>query len=89
MLTRGDQADFAAAIAPRPLMLWAPQRDIGMPKEGVDRFAAIVRPAFAKHRAEASLAIHQPDGEHEFTREAFEAMAAFFEKALRGPSSSR
>jgi dienelactone hydrolase len=37
MLTRGDQADFAAAAAPGPLMLWAPQRDIGMPKEGVDR----------------------------------------------------
>jgi dienelactone hydrolase len=39
MLARGDQADFAAAIAPRPLMLWAPRSDVGMPKEGVDRFA--------------------------------------------------
>jgi dienelactone hydrolase len=83
MLSRGDQADFAAAIAPRPLMLWAPQRDIGMPKEGVDRFAARVRPAFARYRAESDLVISQPDGEHEFTREAFDAMAAFFEKTLR------
>lgn len=85
MLTRGDQAEFAAAIAPRPLMLWAPLRDIGMPREGVDRFASIVRSAFAAHRAEANLVIHQPDGEHEFTREAFEAMAAFFERALPRP----
>jgi dienelactone hydrolase len=83
MLTRGDQADFAAAVAPRPLMLWAPRRDIGMPKEGVDRFAATVRPAYAKHGAEARLVIHQPDGEHEFTREAFDAMTAFFESTLR------
>ena len=64
-------------------MLWAPQRDIGMPKEGVDRFAARVRPAFARHRAEGDLVINQPDGEHEFTREAFDAMAAFFERTLR------
>ena len=85
MLVRGDQGDFAAALAPRPLMLWAPRSDIGMPKEGVDRFAAIVRPAYAKHRAEARLVIHQPDGEHEFTPEAFDAMAAFLESSLRNP----
>jgi dienelactone hydrolase len=83
MLARGDQADFAAASAPRPLMLWAPRSDIGMPKEGVDRFAAVVRPAYARHRAEARLVIHQPDGEHEFTPQAFDAMAAFFEGSLR------
>jgi hypothetical protein len=54
-----------------------------MPKEGVDRFAAIVRPVYAKHHAEAGLVIHQPDGEHEFTPAAFDAMAAFLESSLR------
>jgi dienelactone hydrolase len=86
MLARGDQGDFAAAVAPRPLMLWAPQRDIGMPKEGVDRFARIVRPAYARHKAERNLEIHQPDGEHEFTRDAFEAMVVFFERVLKETS---
>lgn len=78
MLTRGDQAEFAAALAPRPLMLWAPRSDIGMPKAGVDRFAATVRPAYARAGAGQNLVIHQPEGEHEFTVEAFEAMAKFF-----------
>jgi dienelactone hydrolase len=89
MLTRGDQGDFAAAIAPRPLMLWAPRRDIGMPKEGVDRFKARVTPAYAKHQAEKNLVIHQPDGEHEFTVEAFDAMVSFFETSLRNPERAR
>src|SRR6185503_5730085 len=48
MLTQGDQGDFAAAMAPRPLMLWAPLSDIGMPNEGVDRFVEVVQPAYAK-----------------------------------------
>ena len=85
MLTRGDQADFAAAVAPRPLMLWAPRRDIGMPMEGVDRFKERVTPAYARHRAEKNLVIHQPDGEHEFTVEAFDAMVSFFATSLRSP----
>ena len=84
MLTRGDQADFAAALAPRPLMLWAPQSDVGMPKSGVDRFAATVRPSYARAKAEESLSIHQPPGEHEFTPDAFEAMTVFLDTALKG-----
>jgi dienelactone hydrolase len=89
MLTYGDQADFAAALAPRPLMVWAPQRDIGMPKEGVDRFRARVAPAYARLRAEKALVIHQPDGEHEFTVEAFEAMTSFFDTTLRAATGNR
>ena len=84
MLTHGDQADFAAALAPRPLMLWAPTRDIGMPKEGVDRFKDRVAPSYAQHGAEKNLVIHQPDGEHEFTVEAFDRMVSFFGASLRG-----
>lgn len=83
ILERGDQAAFAAALAPRPLMLWAPRDDIGMPKEGVDRFAATVHPAYARLGSEKQLVIHQPPGEHEFTIDAFEAMAAFFDASLR------
>ena len=82
ILTHGDQAAFAAAAAPRPLMLWAPRQDIGMPKAGVDRFLETVRPAYARHGAGAHLVVHQPEGEHEFTIEAFEAMTAFLESAL-------
>ena len=88
MLTHGDQAHFAAGIAPRPMMLWAPTRDIGMPKEGVDRFAHAVRPAYAKRGAERNLVIHQPDGEHEFTIAAFDAMVKFFEASLSNAAES-
>lgn len=89
MLTRGDQAHFAGGLAPRPLMLWAPQRDVGMPKAGVDRFVDAVRPAYARLGAGPSLVVHQPDGEHEFTPDAFEAMAAFFETSLVLPAADR
>lgn len=83
MLTRGDQGEFAAALAPRPLMLWAPLDDIGMPKEGVDRFLEAVAPAYAEAGAAAALAVHRPPGEHAFTPEAFAAMKTFFDTHLK------
>lgn len=83
MLEKGDHGDFAAAMAPRPLMLWAPTSDIGMPKEGVDRFRALVEPAYQRAGAGSALRIHQPPGEHSFTLEAFEAMEAFLREFLQ------
>jgi dienelactone hydrolase len=83
MLTLGDQGDFAAALAPRPLMLWAPTEDIGMPKEGVQRFLETARPAYEKSRAPKALLVHQPPGEHSFTLEAFGAMEQFFREWLK------
>jgi dienelactone hydrolase len=83
MLTVGDQGHFAAAMAPRPLMLWAPTEDIGMPKEGVQRFLEVVQPAYARAKAKDALVIHRPPGEHSFTLEAFEAMERFFQIHLK------
>jgi dienelactone hydrolase len=83
MLTVGDQGDFAAAMAPRPLMLWAPTEDIGMPKEGVQRFLEVVQPAYARAKSEGALVVHRPPGEHSFTLEAFEAMEKFFQTHLK------
>lgn len=83
MLQRGDHGDFASAMAPKPLMVWAPTSDVGMPREGVDRFRERVAPAYAQARATRALQIHQPAGEHSFTLEAFEAMASFFDEFLR------
>ena len=83
MLTHGDQGWFAAAMAPRPLMLWAPLDDIGMPKEGIDRFLEIARPAYEAAGAPQALVAHRPLGPHSFTVEALEAMAAFFDRHLR------
>lgn len=83
MLQRGDHADFASALAPKPLMIWAPTSDIGMPRQGVDRFREQVEPAYLQAGAERALRIHQPSGEHSFTMEAFETMAAFFDEFLR------
>lgn len=83
MLPMGDHGDFAAAMAPRPLMLWAPTSDIGMPREGVDRFRKRVEPAYRQAGASDALQIHQPPGQHSFTLEAFEAMVSFFDKFLQ------
>jgi dienelactone hydrolase len=82
-LSFGDQADYAAAMAPRPLMLWAPHEDIAMPREAVDRFVSIVRPAYIRAGAPEALVIHQRPGIHELSLEAFEAMSRFFDAHLR------
>ena len=84
MLTKGDQGDFAAAMAPRPLMLWAPRNDIGMPNEGIDRFLEAAQPAYRQAGAADRLVVHRPPGEHAMTIEAFEAAYQFFEKFLKG-----
>lgn len=83
MLLKGDHGDFASAVAPRPLMLWAPTEDIGMPREGVDRFRTRVEPAYAQAGVSDALVIHQPPGKHSFTVDAFQAMEAFFGRTLR------
>ena len=54
-----------------------------MPREGVDRFRLRVEPAYRRVGARNALRIHQPQGGHSFTLEAFEAMASFFGEFLR------
>ncbi len=82
MLQKGDQGDFAAALAPRPLMLWAPTEDIAMPREGVDRFVERVRPAYEQADAGDAFRVHQQPGEHSFSVEAFEALVEFLREKL-------
>lgn len=82
MLKWGDQGDFAAAMAPRPLMLWAPLDDIGMPKEGVDEFLRGALPAYEQAGARDKLVVHRPPGEHTFSLAAFEALVEFFDREL-------
>ena len=84
MLTKGDHGDFAAAMAPRPLMLWAPLNDIGMPAEGVARFLEVAQPAYQRAGGADRLVVHRPPGEHALTIESFEAAFQFFEKFLKG-----
>jgi len=82
IVAAGDQARFAAAMAPRPLMLWAPTEDIGMPKEAVDAFVAKVSPAYERAGVPGAFVVRQPPGEHAFSLEAFEAMERFFTRHL-------
>jgi hypothetical protein len=63
--------------------LWAPQNDIGMPNEGVDRFLEVAEPAFKRAGAADRLVVHRPPGEHAMTIESFEAAFQFFEKFLK------
>ena len=78
----GDQARFAAAMAPRPLMLWAPTDDVGMPKDAVEAFVDAVSPAYSRAGAPGAFVVHQPPGEHAFSLQAFEAMDRFFARHL-------
>jgi dienelactone hydrolase len=78
IVPKGDQAAFSAAMAPKPLMLWAPTEDIGMTREAVDHFIGIVRPAYEQAGKPSNFVAHQPPGGHDFTMEAFEAMVEFF-----------
>lgn len=82
MLTVGDQGAFAASAAPRPLMLWAPLNDIGMPKEGVAKFLDEVRPAYDRTGAASNLTVIRLPGEHTFSLEAFESMVQFLNRHL-------
>lgn len=82
MLREGDQGDFAAAMAPRPLMLWAPLQDVGMPAAGVDHFLERAEPAYRRAGASEHLRVHRPPGGHEFSLEAFETLADFFDRYL-------
>jgi dienelactone hydrolase len=82
MLTRGDQGDFAAAMAPRPLMLWAPAQDIGMPNQGIDKFLEATVPAYKQAGAADRLVVHRPPGEHALTKESVEAAKQFFDRFL-------
>jgi dienelactone hydrolase len=84
MLLAGDHGHFAATMAPRPLMLWAPLNDIGMPKEGVERFLEQAAPAYERAGARENLVVHRPAGVHEFSMDAFDALSAFFDRHLRG-----
>jgi dienelactone hydrolase len=84
MLTKGDHGEFAAAMAPRPLMLWAPRNDIGMPNQGIDSFLSVAEPAYLRAGAPHNLIVHRPPGEHALTIESFEAAYQFFEKFLKG-----
>jgi dienelactone hydrolase len=83
IVSEGDHARFAAAMAPRPLMLWAPTEDIGMPRQAVDAFVEGVAPAYDRAGAPGSFVVHQPPGKHTFSLEAFEAMERFFSRHLR------
>ena len=83
MLSKGDHGEFAAAMAPRPSMLWAPRSDIGMPNEGIDSFMAAAEPAYRRAGAPDNIILHRPPGEHALTIESFEAAYRFFEKFLK------
>ena len=83
MLAKGDQADFAAVMAPRPLMVWAPAEDIGMPKEAVDQFVNSVAPAYDRAGNRSALVVCQQSGIDEMQMPSFEAMLRFFDTWLR------
>ncbi len=83
IVAKGDHAFFASAMAPKPLMVWAPTEDVGMPKEAVDHFVSIVKPAYDCMGKANNFIVHQHPGIHTFSMEAFEAMVDFFDEHFK------
>ncbi len=83
IVEKGDQAWFASAMAPKPLMVWAPTEDVGMTKEAVDQFVGIVKPAYECAGKPTNFVVHQHPGIHTFSMEAFEAMVDFFDEHFK------
>lgn len=79
IVAKGDHPWFASAMAPKPLMVWAPTEDVGMTKEAVDHFVSIVKPAYENAGKPDNLLVHQQPGIHSFSMEAFESMVTFFD----------
>jgi len=76
-----DLEDILAAIAPRPLFINAPTRDV-MCCEGVKECLALVKPLYAREGALDRLAYVHPDCEHDFLDEVREQAYRFIDRFL-------
>jgi dienelactone hydrolase len=77
-----DFPELIASLAPRPVLLIAPQRDENFSAASVDRIAAAARPVFTLYGAGDHLRVLHPDCRHDFPQEQREAAYEWIEQAL-------
>jgi len=78
-----DFPELVAGLAPRPVLLIAPQRDENFRAPSVDRIAAAARPVFELSGKPERLRVLHPECGHDFPREMREAAYEWIEQAFR------
>lgn len=78
-----DFHELIAGLAPRPVLLIAPQRDENFRAASVDRIVAAARPVFELHAAGEHLRVLHPDCGHDFPKAAREAAYDWIAAALK------
>ena len=78
-----DFPELVAGLAPRPVLLIAPQRDENFRAASVDRIAAAARPVFELSGKPERLRVLHPECGHDFPREMREAAYEWIEQAFR------
>lgn len=77
-----DFHEMIGALAPRHLLIVAPNRDANFRAASVDRIAAAARPIFNLHGHDERLRVQHPDCEHDFPPDMREAAYQLFDAVL-------
>jgi dienelactone hydrolase len=80
-----DFTEIVAALAPRPFLASAPERDSDFDVSGVQDCIAAARPVYALFGAADSLRANYPDSAHDFPEDAREVAYRFFDEHLGQP----
>jgi dienelactone hydrolase len=78
-----DFHELIAALAPRSVLIVAPQKDDNFRAESVDRIAAAARRIYTLYGHPERLKVEHPDCDHDFPQENREEAYALFETVLR------
>jgi hypothetical protein len=78
-----DFSELIGALAPRHVLIVAPQADSNFRADSVDHIVAAARPVFALYGHPERLRLEHPEGGHDFPAEMREKAYALFDEVLR------
>jgi hypothetical protein len=78
-----DFSELIGALAPRHVLIVAPQADSNFRADSVDRVVAAARPVFALYGHPERLRLEHPEGGHDFPTAMREKAYALFDEVLR------
>ncbi len=78
-----DFSELIGALAPRHVLIVAPQADSNFRADSVDRIVAAARPVFELYGHPERLRLEHPEGGHDFPTEMREKAYALFDQVLR------
>ncbi len=80
-----DFHELIGAIAPRQILIIAPEQDHNFQARSVDRIVAAARPVFELYGEPARLRVEHPDCGHDFPEEMRETAYRLFDDVLLAP----